>query len=302
MQREVRGERPTVGGRVSGTGPVPPITAYRARVADGPQRGQVPTLFEGSHRLRVLPRRLVEAFVNPDVGGEERQRRWLLAICLLLLMPPLAGFALVDVLAGRSAEGAAGFGLLGFAAVTLLLGRYIGDTRWVFRAPAIGVLALTAWLTYLGSGRGLVLVWLYLLPPPLYYVFGAREGTAWLLLSCALFFTVVTTGVGAAYPPELAVRFVVTYGLTGLISLGIERSRATLYRQLDEERRRLEAALGDVRTLSEMLPMCAWCRKVRDDDGFWSQIEDYLDRRTGTQVSHGLCPDCSERLSRPSRA
>jgi hypothetical protein len=248
----------------------------------------------------VLLKRLVEAFVKPGVAGEERQRRWMLALSLLLLIPPLAGFALVDVLAGRSTEGAAGFALLAFAVVTLLLGRFIGDTRWLFRVPAFGVIVLTAWLTWLGSGNGLVLVWLYLLPAPLYYVFGAREGTAWLLFSCVLFFTVVGTGVGADYPPVLAVRFVVTYGLIGLISLGIERSRATLYRQLDAERRRLEATLGEVRTLAEMLPMCAWCRKVRDDEGFWSQIEEYLDKQTGTRVSHGLCPDCSKRLQAES--
>jgi len=47
-----------------------------------------------------------------------------------------------------------------------------------------------------------------------------------------------------------------------------------------------------VRTLSGMLPMCAWCRKVRDDDGYWSQIEEYLDQQVGTTVSHGICPGC----------
>lgn len=250
--------------------------------------------------MRVSLRRLVEAFVKPSVEGEDRQRRWMLALSLLLLLPPLSGFVIVDALAGRRSEAVAGAAFVAFVATTLLLSRFVGDSRWLFRVPATGVIVISAWLAWLGSGNGLVLVWLYLLPPPLYYVFGAREGSAWLLLSCVLFYSIVGTGLGADYPPELAVRFVVTYGLIGLMSLGLERSRATLYRQLDEERRRLESALGDVRTLSDMLPMCAWCRKVRDDDGFWSQIEEYLDKQTGTRVSHGLCPECSERLQAES--
>jgi hypothetical protein len=42
--------------------------------------------------------------------------------------------------------------------------------------------------------------------------------------------------------------------------------------------------------------MCAWCRKVRDDQGYWDQVEGYLQREAGTMVSHGICPECEKRM------
>ena len=54
----------------------------------------------------------------------------------------------------------------------------------------------------------------------------------------------------------------------------------------------LAGALKNVRTLSAMLPMCAWCRKVRDDAGFWSLVEDYLSQHGGPKMTHGICPAC----------
>jgi hypothetical protein len=47
--------------------------------------------------------------------------------------------------------------------------------------------------------------------------------------------------------------------------------------------------------LSSLLPMCAWCRRVRDLDESWITLEAYLQERTDTRFSHGLCPDCEQR-------
>ena len=54
----------------------------------------------------------------------------------------------------------------------------------------------------------------------------------------------------------------------------------------------LAEALAQVKQLSGLLPMCAWCRKVRDDSNYWQQIETYVVRHLDTQFSHGICPDC----------
>jgi hypothetical protein len=58
----------------------------------------------------------------------------------------------------------------------------------------------------------------------------------------------------------------------------------------------LEEALGTVKQLSGMLPICAVCKKVRDDQGYWQQVESYIGRHSEAQFSHGLCPDCSEEM------
>jgi len=54
----------------------------------------------------------------------------------------------------------------------------------------------------------------------------------------------------------------------------------------------LQTALAQVKALSGLLPICAECKKVRDDGGYWSQVEAYIEERTEARFSHGLCPIC----------
>ncbi len=58
----------------------------------------------------------------------------------------------------------------------------------------------------------------------------------------------------------------------------------------------LKAALLKVKVLSGMLPICASCKKIRDDTGYWHQIESYITEHSETEFSHGVCPDCMEKL------
>ena len=58
----------------------------------------------------------------------------------------------------------------------------------------------------------------------------------------------------------------------------------------------LEKALSEVKTLSGLLPICAGCKRIRDDKGYWNQIEAYIHEHSEAQFSHSLCPDCVKRL------
>jgi sigma-B regulation protein RsbU (phosphoserine phosphatase) len=62
--------------------------------------------------------------------------------------------------------------------------------------------------------------------------------------------------------------------------------------------RRLSAATNDVRTLRGMLPICASCKRIRDDRGYWEQVETYLVKHSDVVFSHGLCPECLETYER----
>jgi PAS domain S-box-containing protein len=68
----------------------------------------------------------------------------------------------------------------------------------------------------------------------------------------------------------------------------------------EEERERLlrelQAALAEVKVLQKILPICMYCRKVRDDVDFWDDVETYLAKHTETRFSHGVCPPCYERV------
>lgn len=58
----------------------------------------------------------------------------------------------------------------------------------------------------------------------------------------------------------------------------------------------LQAALAEVKTLSGLLPICASCKKIRDDQGYWHQIEVYIRDHSEADFSHGICPDCARKL------
>ncbi|MCU0785521.1 MAG: GAF domain-containing protein [Verrucomicrobia bacterium] len=55
---------------------------------------------------------------------------------------------------------------------------------------------------------------------------------------------------------------------------------------------RMAEALEQVKTLHGLLPICAWCKRIRDDQGYWSQVEAYLHTQTGADFTHGICPEC----------
>ena len=59
---------------------------------------------------------------------------------------------------------------------------------------------------------------------------------------------------------------------------------------------KLEAALAEVNALSGLIPICAWCKQVRDDSGYWQQVESYVSHHSQAKFSHGVCPDCLPKL------
>jgi PAS domain S-box-containing protein len=56
--------------------------------------------------------------------------------------------------------------------------------------------------------------------------------------------------------------------------------------------RELQAALAEVRTLQAILPICSYCRRIRDDANYWHSVETYIAEHTDTRFSHGICPSC----------
>jgi phosphoserine phosphatase RsbU/P len=54
----------------------------------------------------------------------------------------------------------------------------------------------------------------------------------------------------------------------------------------------LRRALGEIKTLRGIVPICSWCKKVRDDEGYWSQVEVYVHNHSEAEFSHGICPEC----------
>ncbi len=71
---------------------------------------------------------------------------------------------------------------------------------------------------------------------------------------------------------------------------------AQLQACLSERIRQLEEALAKVKQLQGLIPICSYCKKIRDDRNYWRQVESYLSEHSEAQFSHGICPDCFAKL------
>ncbi len=58
---------------------------------------------------------------------------------------------------------------------------------------------------------------------------------------------------------------------------------------------KLQHALAEVKTLQGIIPICAYCKNIRDDQGYWNQVEEYLGKHAEVDFSHGICPDCLDK-------
>ena len=72
-----------------------------------------------------------------------------------------------------------------------------------------------------------------------------------------------------------------------------------LQQSLADRVKALEEALARVKQLQGLLPICSYCKKIRDDQNYWQQVESYIAEHSQAQFSHSICPDCYERLVKP---
>ena len=85
-----------------------------------------------------------------------------------------------------------------------------------------------------------------------------------------------------------------TRNLKNSVELGIYKHRQEQERDILMQQ--IKAALADFNLITGVMPICAYCKKIKDDEGVWSQIEKYVMLRTTAFFAHGLCPDCFEKI------
>jgi len=91
-----------------------------------------------------------------------------------------------------------------------------------------------------------------------------------------------------------------TLSITDVCGLAIENARKhqiinDAQKKVRLEKENLEKALAEVKKLSGLLPICSYCKKIRDDKGYWNQIEHYIHEHSEAQFSHGICQDCAKK-------
>ncbi|MDF1590367.1 MAG: MASE3 domain-containing protein [Desulfobacterales bacterium] len=134
-------------------------------------------------------------------------------------------------------------------------------------------------------------------------------------------FILLTTSLFLTIGAELMFTFYISvYGLSNLIGhylklvsfyliyiavvqTGLEKPYSLMFRKLKKseaelrrQRNDLQKALNEIKTLKGILPICASCKKIRDDRGFWKVVEAYIQEHSDAEFSHSICPDCAKKL------
>ncbi len=76
----------------------------------------------------------------------------------------------------------------------------------------------------------------------------------------------------------------------------LKRYRDNLEKLVSERTIDLQMALDEIKTLKGIVPICSTCKKIRDDNGYWNKLESYIQKHSEASFSHGMCPDCSDKL------
>lgn len=216
------------------------------------------------------------------------------------------GFSIIDYLEGDSVELFINI-VNGTVIVTglLALKKYDADVC-VYRVGFTLIGASFLYLVTIGAGDGTVLYWLFIIPLLFLFFLGKPEGLwgsiLFFIVLCFLLINPLSFEI-YTYDFGTSLRFLTIFGFLVVIASGLESSRQKFselsideHQKLLVEKKNLEKALRDVKALSGLLPICASCKKIRDDKGYWKQVETYIREHSSAKFSHGICPECFRTL------
>jgi hypothetical protein len=167
---------------------------------------------------------------------------------------------------------------------------------------SLGILAVVGVGDYLTEWYFLFDVF-YLLPLGLITIYAGRRAGTLMALACTAVWLLalypqraaLLAGVPEPSPLIWVWNFAGRFGLQAAFAWIL----ASLRDEIAAQRRtvtELHAALDQVARLKELLPICAWCKKIRDDTGYWKQLDLFMQEHDYAKFTHGICPDCEGKL------
>ncbi|HUI90714.1 MAG TPA: hypothetical protein VLX68_00565 [Chitinivibrionales bacterium] len=162
-----------------------------------------------------------------------------------------------------------------------------------------GIIMLTAFIGYLDyiTGYEFYFFVFYFIPISIaaWYVGPASSVVASFLSALTWFAADYYTG--HTYSHHLLAVWNTLILLTSFVIMGWTLARLReLYGREHRGRQELERAMSEVKVLEGILPICASCKKIRNDKGEWQKLETYLGQKTNAEFTHGLCPECARKL------
>ncbi len=261
--------------------------------------------------------RLLRMADRAPVEPEERLRLYHYSIFLVIGAPLMSVFAVYNILFGPPLLGwMIAVSIAGLVGAWLVMVRR-GRGRALYRVNFLFFAGVTVAGAHYGGVGGSYGLWAYSYPLIAFFLLGLREGLAWAVVMGVGVVAAQSAPGGYAYPAGFIVRFGASYAMVVAATAAYEHLRsqgrsimadrqAALEREVEVRRAaeaekeglitELRGALDEVRTLQGLIPICSGCHQIRDDAGFWQQLECYLEDHSDARFSHGLCPACARRL------
>lgn len=237
-------------------------------------------------------------FFPHHLTTDEKQKRLPVVVGALLGIPTLLFFTVQDIRCGETIGIFFDGGLAVIFAVLLGILIRVRNGIWIYRVMLLGLTAVVLYNVIVGPSGQSSLLWMFIVPLVFFYIFGVPEGLYWFLgvsAASVLFVFFPNLSGSCDYPVELRIRFLAVYIVVSFLSVTFEMARWYFYSYLEKQQAELKAALDNVRTLSGLLPICSFCKRIRDDQGYWNQLEKYLSTHTDVKLSHGMCEECLEK-------
>jgi len=242
-----------------------------------------------------------------ETESHEKARKRLFAyLCIIISIPLLIGLMIVDYFEGDILEMFLEFLLCAIVIFCFIAIKRFNADLTIYRFCLTLLSVVLFYTVSIGAGVGTTVYWLF--PFPILFIFflGKKEGgifsAVFFVVLSILLFNPFSLGI-SSYDNEISMRFLASILFLTLIFYGLESSLEKYgnmliknHNNLIEEKRNLEKALKENKTLRGLIPICSNCKKIRDDDGYWHQVEVYLRDHSDADFSHSICPDCIKRL------
>ena len=245
--------------------------------------------------------------VEPEITGIEKKRKRLFAyFCIAVCIPIVFIFTIVDIIEHQLQEI-----LSNVCMFIVLIAGLIGIKKFnadhaIYRLIIVLLSLIFLYNIVIGSGEGTAVFWIFPFPLVFMYQLGKKEGSVYsIIFFCILLVLLLNPFSLNIYKYELGIslRFLLSLILVTLMAFGLEASRQKYGYLLtnkniilEKEKQNLEKALREIKTLSGLIPICCSCKNVRNDYGYWEQVETYVKERSAAEFTHGICPECVKKM------
>ena len=228
---------------------------------------------------------------------EVRRKRIYILIGISFSVPILTGYGIFYFLQNKPLDGLLNLAVAVSLIVISLLIMKTGSRFGLYRFGMASLLLLLVYNVGFAPFGESEALWLIVIPMVIFYLFGTREGLIWMgvtIVPSAILIFFPDTFNAYSYKDSFRIALFIAILLSLILSYFLESLRAHFSSRLEKQNMELQDALSNVKRLSGLLPICSYCKKIRDDEGYWNQIESYIHDHSEATFSHGICKECAK--------